>query len=354
MRINRIASFLAAAVLLASQAGAAKHDIRWVLAHDPSVAADKSARDFAARIEKETGGEVRVEVITSDAYNKKAGKVVSHRELTTHLAEGKIEMTQMYTAGLARFNDKLRAISSPYLFRDYEHAEAVFEGALGSEFIAAVPPASGIRALGMTYSGGYGVFAMKDRDVRKPADMRGLKLLTDQFPLLGSYVSILGVEPICAPHEAFVSLSQQGFADALETTVARFDEYGADRGANVVVTTDHYLLTTMIVINEKFFQSLPAAHQATVRRLALESAREERALSVKANVEGRARLIKRGVKFIDLTTEEKKRFEAAFRPVYSLPWATEGQDWVSAIRATQVPTTSSRSGAPSGKLTTTN
>lgn len=338
IRIGRCVGFLACALLLGAHANAAKYNIRWVLSHDPSVAAEQSARDFAASIEKETSGDVRVEVIKSVEYNKRVSRTVSHRGLTRDLAEGKVEMAQMYTAGLALYGSKLFALGNPYLFRDYDHAESVFESPLGQEIIAALPPSSGLRALGIAYSGGYGIFATKDREVRRPKDMRGLKLQTDRFPWLPGYVKSLGVEPISAPPEAFVMLAKNGLADAVETTVARFDEYGDDRGANVIINTDHFLLTTMIIINEKFYQSLPARYQTILSRLALDTAREERVLSIKANVDGRTNLERRGVKFIDLTAEEKKLFVNTLPAIFT-PWT---KDLTAAIRNTATVRTAQR------------
>lgn len=342
MKIGRIFGFLTCALFLSTLAHAAKYNIRWVLAHDPSVAAEASARDFAARIAKETGGDVRVEIVKSRDYNKASGRVVSHRALLQDLSDGKIEMTQMYTAALGRYDGKLLSLGNPYLFRDYEHAEAVFEGPLGAEFLAAVPRASGMRALGITYSGGFGIFATKDRVVHSPSDMRGLKLQSDRFPWMGPFVNALGVEPITAPPEAFVPLAKMEFADAVETTVARFDEYGDDRAAKVVNMTNHFLLTTMVVINEKFFETLPADYQAKISSLAIETARSERSMSIKANEEGRKRLEARGVKFVELSADEKKRFAEALNPVYSLPWSVAAADWTAAIRATQSARTAAR------------
>jgi TRAP-type C4-dicarboxylate transport system substrate-binding protein len=343
MKIRRI-SFLTSCVMLLSplaRAGA-KYDIRWVLAHDPSVAAEASAREFAARIEKETDGAVHVDIVKSADYNKESGRVVSHRALLQQLSDGKIEMTQMYTAALSRYDQRLLSLGNPYLFRDYDHAEAVFEGPLGAQFLAAVPRSSGVKALGITYSGGFGIFATKDRVVHLPKDMRGLKLQSDRFPWMQAFVDALGVEPVTGPPEAFVPLAQLDFADAVETTVARFDEYGDDRGAKVVNMTGHYLLTTMVVINEKFFESLPADYQAKVLALAQETSRAERSLSIKANEDGRKRLEARGVKFVDLTAEEKQRFAKALAPVYDQPWSTAAADWTAAIRATKTARTAAR------------
>jgi TRAP-type C4-dicarboxylate transport system substrate-binding protein len=342
MKIGRFAVALSCLVLLGSRANAAKYNIRWVLAHDPSVAAEQSARNFAARIEKETGGDIHVQILKSAEYNELVARRMTRDNLLADVAAGKVEMTQMYTAALSRYNPKLLTLGNPYLFRDYDHAESVFEGPLGPELLALVPASSGLRALGTTYSGGFGVFATKERIVRRPADMKDLRLQMGRFPWLPSFVTLLGVEPISAPPEAFVGLAQNDFADALETTVARFDEYGDDRGAKIVNLTNHFLLTTMIVVNEKFYQGLPAKHQRTLTRLAQTSAREERALSIKANQDGRGNLERRGVKFIDLTDKERQAFAEALKPIYSLPFSVLGADLAEAIRGTRTARTASR------------
>ena len=144
MSPGRFLAVLSCALILSPAASAAKHEIRWVLAHDQSVTAEQSARDFAARIEREADGDIRVSVIKSADYNKSFGKVLSHRQLMKALSDGKIEMTQMYTAALAAYNTKLFTLWNPYLFRDYVHAEAAFDGPLGAKFLATVPPSSGM------------------------------------------------------------------------------------------------------------------------------------------------------------------------------------------------------------------
>lgn len=321
-----------ALALLCSRADAAKHTIRWVLVHNPSIAADQSARDFAERVEKETNGDIHVEVIAKDRYAEFDFKPVTPHAMLSEIARGAVEMGQPYSDSLSQYNRKFMALSQPYLFKDYDHAENVFEGPLGAQILAMVPLSSGLRALGITYSGGYGVFATKDRKLRRLLDMKGLRLQTERFSWrLPAYVKIFGVEPISVPLEAFVDLAQSGRVDAVETTVALFDESRHDRGAKIINNTQHFLLTTMLVINEKFYQSLPEKYRQIIARAARDAAREERRLSIKANEDGRIRLERRGVKFVDLTATERRRFEEALRPIYAIPSLNEGQDLIQAI-----------------------
>jgi TRAP-type C4-dicarboxylate transport system substrate-binding protein len=313
----------------------AKYTINWVVIHSPSVAAEKSAEDFKVKMEKATNGEVRVNVVTIDKYAATHQGTSTHRAVLEDLADGKAQIAQEYTAGMGMFSKTFLAINQPYLFRDYDHAETVIEGPLGKQILASLPKSSGLRGLGITYSGGYGIFATKDKVVRTPEDMRGLRLQSDRFPWMPSYERLLGIEPISAPPESFVTMAQNGFADAVETTVARFDEDGDDRGANTVITTNHFLLTTMIVVNEKFYQSLPAKYRSLLDTLATETSREERQLSIKANEDGRVRLEKRGVKFVDLTPAERKRFAEALAPMYQTPNLMGAEDLINAIRNTK-------------------
>jgi TRAP-type C4-dicarboxylate transport system substrate-binding protein len=325
-----------------AEADAVKYNLRWVLVHDPSVAASAAAEHFASRVEKETNGEIHVEIIHRDAYAARRGIPMTRRRLLTDLVNGKFEIGQVITSDLAHFNPQLWALGQPYLFRDYDHAEAVFEGPLGARILSLLPGDRGARALGITYSGGFGVIATKDREIRRPEDMKRLKLMTERFAWLHPLVWLTKVEPISAPMEAFVPMSAGGFADAVETTIARFDEYGQDRGAKIVNVTDHYLLTTMLVVNEKFYESLPETDRQIVARAALDTAREERALSIKANEDGRVNLEKRGVRFVDLTDAEKAHFAQVLQPMYSVRLFQAGNDLVKAIRETTATKTAQR------------
>jgi TRAP-type C4-dicarboxylate transport system substrate-binding protein len=331
-----IAGLLVGALSLGARAEqAAKYTIDWVVIHSPSVAAERSAHDFAARMEKESDGAVRVRVITMDKYAKEHPGTSTFRAVLQDLSGGQVQVSQVYTAALGGYSKNFLAINQPYLFRDYDHAETVIEGPIGRQILSSLPKSSGIRGMGITYSGGYGIFATKGRVVRTPADMAGLRLQSDRFPWMPSYERLLGIEPVSAPPESFVTMSQNGFADAVETTVARFDEYGDDRGADTVINTNHFLLTTVIAVNDKFYQNLPSQYRSMFDRLVTETAREERQLSIKANEDGRARLEKRGVKFVDLTDAERRKFAETLAPIYQAPNFAGTQDLIDAIRSTK-------------------
>jgi TRAP-type C4-dicarboxylate transport system substrate-binding protein len=331
-----ICGLFLAAVLSAPRASAEspKYSLRWVLAHDPNVAADAAASHFAARVEEETNGEIHVEIVRLAQYEARRGLPMTHRRLLTDLESGRFEIGQVVASDLVRSNPQFLALGMPYLFRDYDHAEAVFEGPLGARILSLLPEDSGARALGITYGGGFGVIATKDREVRRPEDMRRLKMMSERFAWLHPLVWLTRIEPISAPMEAFVPMAKRGFADSVETTISQFDEYGQDDSARIVNVTNHYLLTTMIVVNERFFKGLPEKERQIIAHAALDTAREERELSVKANDSYRAQLEQRGVRFVDLTPAERAHFAQVLAPTYDLEPMRESADLIRAIRET--------------------
>lgn len=315
---------LAAAALVLSaalpgQAGAApSYVIRWVQIHEPITTAERAASDFAARVEKATGGDVRVEVLTKSQYEKRQGRTMSNVGVMRSVAAGKGEMCQIYTHSLVTYSRDLMVLGMPFLFRDYAHAEAVIEGPIGRRLVDGLPEDSALKALGIAYSGGFGVISTRSEPARRPEQLRGLRMLTSRFPFAAAIAGCLGIEPVVGPPDAYVPLAASGLADAAETTMQCFDMYRDDRQARAVADTRHFLLTSMFVINAEYFRKLPPKYRDVIAREAWDAARQERRESVEINQAARVRTERRGVKVADLTPAEKSAFEAALRPQYGL------------------------------------
>lgn len=305
-------------LLLAVEAAAKKPlVIRWIQIHDPIVVADRAAKDFAARIEKATNGEVRVEVITKPQYEKAAGRTMSNVGVMREVAEGKGDMCQIYTHSLAKFDRRLLALGMPYLFRDYAHAEAVIEGPIGRGLLGPLAEHGILHGLGITYSGGFGIVSTKGVDARDPAALKGLRMLTSRQSYATAIKRTLDIEPVVAGPNAYVPLAEHGLVDAAETTMTCFDMYEDHRKADTIADTRHFLLTSMIVVNGKFFKKLPEKYRALIKREALVTAREERAASIAASAKSREKISARGVRILELTPAQKKAYETALAGQYA-------------------------------------
>jgi len=329
-----IPAALVGGLILSSTVQAKRIDIRWVLIHEPSLVVEQAAKDFATRLETESSGDLHVEVLTRSQYSAKYnhGKPLSHTEAMRKVNDGSLEMCQTYTNSLGSQAPSLWALSLPYLFRDYDHAEKVIEGPIGRHMLAELQKSSDMRGLAITYSGGYGIFATTGRQARRPEDLQGLRTMLGPGPVFDGFAERLHLQPVKVSAAKFAEIAANGGVDAAETTPARFEELGYQRSAKVAVLTDHFLVTTMIVMNKNFFKSLPPKYQQLVERIAVETARTERQQSINANRIALEKMREQGVQVIELTPAEKQRFVEALKPVYSMTAAAIDKHWAEDIR----------------------
>jgi len=308
------------------------YTIRWAQIHLPSSAADRAAFEFAAQVEEETGGDVVVKVHTRKEYEAVAGKRRNAVQITKDVAKGELEMTQSYTHVLARYNQRLRVLGMPYLFRDYGHAEQVFASNLGKKFVDNLEETSNLKGFGIAYSGGMGVISTKDVIARDPAALDDMRILISRGRYARMALYLGGTYVVVGP-DGLVPLAQAGLVDAAETTVACFDVYQDYLVNNVVNETHHFLLTSMVVINKEFFASLPEAYQEIVSRVAKETVVRERKWSIEATVDSRRKLEGQGITFVDLTQEEKDAYKVVLEPLYGALLSTPEIALAKKIRA---------------------
>ena len=131
--------------------------IKWVLAHEPIDIFIRAAEKFAEVVEARAPGQFEIEVLTlseyADKYNH--GERITKHNLLDLMDSGAIEMSQMYTYVLSKYNNDLDALDLPFLFRDHDHAARVFESDIGEGLLDGYTRNSNIRGMAFTYSGGF-------------------------------------------------------------------------------------------------------------------------------------------------------------------------------------------------------
>ena len=322
-------------VLLQTNADAARYRLRWVLVHNHTDAIERSVLDFASRVKARTHGDVAVEILTPAQYGAKygGGESPPQQKLMNDVASGKIEMYQAYTKTFSRYLPRLTALGIPFIFRDYDHAEAVMEGPIGRRLLDDLRSVSPVRALAFTYSGGFVVMATTNRIVDTPERLRGLRMLMMPGNVSALTATRLGFQRVPGPPERFVPLFQAGRVDSVETTYSCFAGYGDDAYAKTITDTEHFLLTTLIVINDRFFQSLPEPYQNVITRTAEETARQERRESIELLAKRRRELERRGVRIVELSPEQKAAYRKALAPVGDQLAKELGADFIEQIRS---------------------
>lgn len=292
--------------------------VKWVLAHDPIEIFIRAAEEFAKIVEQHAPGRLNIDILTLDQYSKKYcnGAKVTKGQLLDLMAQGEIEMSQMYTYVLSKYNKDLDVLDMPFLFRDHDHAQRVFEGPIGEKMLDGYSRnGSKIKGMAYTYSGGYKNMAF-NKDVTTLADFVGAKVRTSNSPVAQATFRSLGAEPTTFEIEELADRLGTDEIDAGECTWPRFYGNGVYRNAKSVVNTDHSLLVTNIIINTDFFNSLDVELQGVIKSAAIDAARFERQISVDDVEPTEARAKQDGVKVLDLSPVELNTIKATTQVVY--------------------------------------
>lgn len=298
------------------QAAEAKAKVlRWVVAHDRgNTPFAELNREFGRRVEKRSGGSLKVEFIDSGASDGDLDAAAYKQ-----VRDGGAEMSQLgaTAAGVNIFD-------APFVFRNYEHAEAVFESNVGKKLVSQVSKASAgkIRGFGFTYSGGYRML-VSNTPLRSAADFKGLRMRRGSS-MLSEFLQNLGVKPVDAgalPTGPVAGVAA-GKYDVEETEVNRLtfiaqahpEILGKSESFNL---TRHRMYVTAVIANEKFLAGLTPEERKIVSEEAESLAANERRFSVTLEKKNLPVLEKLGLNVVEFPAAELPALVKAGQAVYS-------------------------------------
>lgn len=292
--------------------------VRWVLAHEPIELFIRAAEKFSEVVNQKAPGRLNIEILMLSEYSKKYqnGKKITKHDLLDLMANDEIEMGQMYTYVLSKFNKDLNALDMPFLFRDHEHAAKVFEGPVGNELLEGYSKNNAkIKGLAFTYSGGYKNLPF-NKKITSLSDIKGAKVRVSNSPVCFDTFKALGADPIVMDVEEITNGIKDGRIDAGESSWPRI--YGCEQNtvAKSIVNTGHSLLLTNIIINTDFFDSLDDDLKQIVKDAAIEAGRFERKISVD-DVEPTINKAKAdGIDVVDLSENDLAEFKDVSAELY--------------------------------------
>ena len=122
---------------------------------------------FADEVAEKTDGRIQVKIFPN-------GQLGSENENLEQLQAGVIAMTKVSAPGLATYNEAYNAFGLPYIFNDTEDFYHVMDSQQIQDFFLSTGD-DGFVTL-TYYTSGARSFYTKDRAIRTPADLKGLKI----------------------------------------------------------------------------------------------------------------------------------------------------------------------------------
>jgi tripartite ATP-independent transporter DctP family solute receptor len=326
-------TFTASAFALALAAGtlgqptdaAAQRTLR--LSHHlaPDHLVDVASHRFAEIVAQETNGEITIEVFPS-------GQIAGLRQGAEAVQFGTVDLVWTDFGTLANWRPEYGFVSLPFLFRDDDHFDAVFGGEVGEALREDVSGNLNIVALGYG-NAGFRVIATRDRAVRVPSDLQGVRIRVPEVPIYVSAFRAVGANPTpMAWGEVYTAL-QTGVIDAVENPAEGLAVGAMQEVTNYLSRTYHIMTDVNMFINKDVLNSLTPEQQEIIRKAGKTAVDEFNAKTREAAAGYWSKLAE---KLEAVEDPDRQAFQEAMRPVweeFASNAGEAGQGWIDRVQA---------------------
>lgn len=219
----------------------------------PQVQALNMFRDELGRL---SGGTMEVKVFHS-------GQLGNQQTQLTGMMRGALEMTFTDPNTLAQFDKRLGIFGAAYLFRDLAHMRGVMNGPIGIEYFERLALEKGIRPLGVWYLGTRQL-NLRDKAVRTPADMKGVKLRMPNSPQWITMGRALGASPTPLGFSEVYLALKTGVVDGQDNPLPTDKAQKFYEVTKYIVLTGHQMGMVWPTINEGVWSGLNKEQQGWV------------------------------------------------------------------------------------------
>jgi len=230
----------------------------------------------------------------------------------------------------------LNLFSLPFLAQDHAGLDALTQGEVGKRTLQIIEKA-GVVPLAWGENG-FRELTNSKREIRTPADMKGLKFRVVGSPIFNDTFTALGANPTQMSWADAQPALASGAVEGQENPMHIFTAAKLHTMSQKFVTRWGYVADPLVyVVNRDIWNSWSPADRDIVRQAAVDAGKQEIAIARKGLSGNDLGMIKEvealGVKVTTLTDAEKDQFKKAIKPVYD-KWAKQiGSDLVKRAEA---------------------
>ncbi len=189
-----------------------------------------------------------------------ASTLGGEREMIEAVQLGTLDLALVSTGAVGNFVPQVTIFDLPFLFRDYAHAHAVLDGAMGAEMLALFP-ARKLVALAWG-EGGFRHVTNNRHPVRVPQDLRGLKIRTQENPMHIAAFRGLGANPTPINWPETYTALQQGAVDGQDNPISVIESAKLYQVQKHLSLTQHLYSPALFLVSPTLHRRLSEADQA--------------------------------------------------------------------------------------------
>ena len=265
--------------------------------------------DLGKQLKITSKGELTVKIYPS-------GQLGAERECLELLQIGSLDITKVSAAVLENFVPEYKVLSVPYLFRDKTHSHAVYDSPIGRQFLE---KGEDYKLRGLCfYDAGSRSFYTKNKPIKIPEDLKGMKIRVQKSNMAVSMVQQLGGSPTPISWGELYTALQQGVVDGAENNQPSFHTSKHYEVCNYYSFDEHTAVPDVLLVGTETWNRLSENEQVWLQQAADASVIYQRQLWAEAEAEALKVITEAGVKINypnkALFAAKTKEFDQLFEP----------------------------------------
>jgi tripartite ATP-independent transporter DctP family solute receptor len=300
--------------------GGGTYTMRISTGEDQSSPISQADKKFGDEIESMSHGKIKVQLYYYSTLGTLQGQF-------DQLRSDSIQAYSSQPGYLASYYAPIQVLSLPFEWTSRQQIYGAVDGAAGKFLRQQVTAKAGLRIAGYAEYGWEDILNDKHA-VHAPADLKGLKIRPAPGAVASATLSALGAQPTSIDYtEAYTGLSQ-GVIDGAEVPLTPLVQAKIYEVAHNLSDTHEFFSLSMLMVNQKFYNSLPANLRQVVDKAAKDSITYERQQNTKAEQGDESLLAQHGVTITNLTNQEITAFQNAVSSVTGQQLSKLGPDAV--------------------------
>lgn len=261
----------------------------------------KSVERFAKRVGEKSKG-----TLTITTYP--AGQLYTDKNMNDAILTGGLDIGLNSSAMWTTIAPVLNVLDVPFLLPTYESVAKAIDGGLGKTLNDALE-AKGVHVL-IWADYGYVQFANNKRELRKPADFKGLQLRGyGQIP--SETIKALGAAPVTMGAAEVYTGIQRGTIDGQTSGTTAMEARKIYEVAKYLTITNHAFCEFIVAMNKAKFDSLTPEQQKLLTETANEIRDEIRKETKDADLQSAEALKKHGMQTFEIPANEVHLWQEA-------------------------------------------
>jgi tripartite ATP-independent transporter DctP family solute receptor len=277
---------------------------------------------FKDKVEKDTNGAVKVQIFPQ-------GQLGNDAQMIDGTRSGIVDVVMVGLNNFSGLMPESEAFDLPFMFPNRETAYKALDGKAGQGVLGGMQ-AHGLKGLGFPENG-YRNMTNKRGPIRKPADVKGLRMRVNNSKALNDMFSALGANPQQLPVAELYTALETGVVDSQDHPIGVTLSFKFYEVQKYLSLTQHAYSSLVVAMNLKKFNTLTAAQKQAILDAAKQAVDMQRKLSISKENEMLAALEKNGMKIN--RDVDSAAFQAAIKPVWDTFIAKNGDKLINEIKA---------------------